>query len=115
MNDTPERPDDTVAHWMQALAADEPAGAPPDAEVIWWQARALRRLDEQRRLAALLDVDERVQLGCGLIAAVLLLLYSMHSIPQLLARPFALLAGGCITLIGIAIALTLWDARRPVD
>ena len=111
MHPTSDRLDDTVSHWLQALAKAEPDGVLPDPQVIWWRAQALRRLDQQRRLAALLDVDERVQLGCGTLAAVLLLVYSINVMPL----AFALFAAGCSAVMGIVVALSFWDARRSLQ
>ena len=114
MNDAPKQVD-PVSDWMHALAAPEPTGALPDARVLWWQAQALRRLDQQRRLAALLEVGERVQLGCGTLAAVLLMLYWIHAGPHLPSSPFILLAVAGLALVAIAVGLAAWDARRSLD
>jgi hypothetical protein len=114
MNDVPKQCDDPIVDWMQNLAAAPPAGSLPDAEVIWWQAQALRRLDQQRRLAALLDLGDYAQLGGGALAALLLLLQAINAIP-VLSPAFTLLGAGCVALAGIAVVLTIWDVRRAAD
>ncbi len=115
MNDVSKRLDDPLSSWMRELAAVQPASAFPDARVIWWQAQALRRIDQQRRLATLLEVGEHIQVGCGAAAAVLLI-YLINAIPETLSPLFAPLAAVCVVLVGgIAVALTIWGARRHAD
>ena len=115
MKDVPHHLDDPVASWLQDLAEIEPHDALPDAQVIWWRAQALRRIDAQRRLTARLDLGEYIQVGCAAFAAMVLLLYSLEVMPQMLAPAWVALATGCVALVAATVALTLRDARQLMN
>jgi hypothetical protein len=113
MNDTLERGDDPVSAWLQDLAAGQLPIDPAHAEVIWWRAQALRRIDQQRRLTARLELGEYIQLGCAALAAMILLLHWLEAMPQVFSS--GALAAACIALVGGALALTIWEgASRAV-
>jgi hypothetical protein len=104
---------DPAAAWMQKLEALPPASTPlPSAEVLWWQAQALRRLDEQRRLTAKLEVGERIQAGCVIAGALALLAWMLSQVPQLWQQPaFVFASSVCSVMVLSAAVLVLWDER----
>ena len=92
---------DPAATWMQKLAALP--SSPTlllSPEVLWWQAQELRRLDEQRRLTAKLEVGERIQAGCLIVGALMLLAWMLSRMPGLWQLPAYVLGGTVCTLVG---------------
>jgi hypothetical protein len=66
--------EDEVRAWMRELAAVPISGKPlPDAQQLWWKAELLKRWDEQRRTVAPIERAEPVQVGIGLVGAIVLL------------------------------------------
>ena len=104
---------DPAALWLQRLAdAPGSATALPDAEVVWWQAQALRQLDERRRLAARLEIGERIQAGCVVAFALALLAWMLSQLPEVMELPGYLLAGiAGAALLVIGSVLTLLRER----
>jgi len=104
---------DPAATWMQKLAALPSSPAPlPSPEVLWWQAQALRRLDEQRRLTAKLEVGERIQAGCLIVAALLLLAWMLSRMPGLWQLPAYVLGGTACTLLMAIVAILALSGER---
>ena len=52
----------------------------PDAELLWVKAQMLRRWEAERKVQAPLDLMEPVQIAAGLIAAGVLLVWSLPSL-----------------------------------
>jgi len=52
----------------------------PDAELLWVKAQLLRRWDAERKVQAPLDLMEPVQIAAGLVAAGVLLVWSLPSL-----------------------------------
>ena len=80
-----EREEQAIAAFMARLAS-LPAGAahPPDAATLWWKAQLLRRWDAERVVERPLDVVESLEIAGGLIAAGLLLFWSLPTLQNLL-------------------------------
>jgi hypothetical protein len=88
-----------IVRWMQDLAALPPEGPSAlDPAQLWWKAELLRRWDAQRRVAAPIEVGERVQVGVGLAGAIALLFWLARQLPQ---------ATTSSTLTGVMIASVL--------
>ncbi len=72
---------------MARLAATPTGDANvPSAEVVWWKARMLARWDAERKVQKPLDVMEPVQIVAGLVAAGLLLAWSLPSLLRILTQ-----------------------------
>jgi hypothetical protein len=71
-----------LASYMTKLAASPlPRTARmPDAELLWVKAQLLRRWEAERRVQAPLDLMEPVQIAAGLVAAGVLLVWSLPSL-----------------------------------
>ena len=52
----------------------------PDPELLWVKAQLLRRWEAERRVLAPLDLMEPVQIAAGLVAAGVLLVWSLPSL-----------------------------------
>jgi hypothetical protein len=52
----------------------------PDAELLWVKAQMLRRWEVERKVQAPLDLMEPVQIAAGLVAAGVLLVWSLPSL-----------------------------------
>jgi hypothetical protein len=67
-----------VADFMSALATATAASVPPlqGADAVWVRAHLLSRWEAERRAQRPLDAMERVQIGLGLVAAVVLFVWS---------------------------------------
>ena len=76
-----------IEAFMARLAAT-PVGdvRVPGPDVIWWKARLLARWDAERRVQRPLDVMEPVQIAAGLVAAVLLLVWSLPPLVRMLTQ-----------------------------
>jgi hypothetical protein len=104
---------DPAATWMQKLAALPSCPAPlPSSEVLWWQAQALRRLDEQRRLTAKLEVGERIQAGCLIAGVLMLLAWMLSRMPGLWQLPAYVLGGTAGTLLMAIVAVIALSSER---
>lgn len=93
-----------VARWMRQLS-DVPVKAPPlpNAESLWWKAHILRTWERERAVARPIDVGERVQVGVGVIGALVLLVWFWREV-QPDAGPSGLLLA--MVLSGVVIAAT---------
>lgn len=71
-----------VARYMSRLAAVPPPqhGRVPDPAVLWVRAQIVRRWEMERRAQTALDVMEPVQIAAGLVAAGVLLVWSLPSL-----------------------------------
>lgn len=100
----------TVASWMQQLATVPVVNKPlPDPTYLWWKAELLRRWDAEHRAAAPVEVGEQVQVGVGLIAAAVLLVWLWRNMPDLSTSPISLATAPLaivMTLSGIVLAAT---------
>jgi hypothetical protein len=76
-----------VAAFMSRLEA-APIGSVqlPTAEVVWWKARLLARWDAERKVQKPLDMMELVQFAAGLVAAGLLLAWSLPSLLRVITQ-----------------------------
>ena len=75
-----------IAAFMARLAS-LPAGAGwqvPEPTTLWWKAQLLRRWDAERVVERPLDVVEPLEIAGGLIAAGLLLFWSLPTLQNLL-------------------------------
>jgi hypothetical protein len=52
----------------------------PDADLLWVKAQLLRRWEVERKVQAPLDLMEPVQIAAGLVAAGVLLVWSLPSL-----------------------------------
>jgi hypothetical protein len=104
---------DPAAAWMQKLGALPSSPTPlPNADVLWWQAQAQRRLDEQRQRTTQLEVGERIQAACLILGALALLAWMLSQVPGLGQLPAYVLGGTLGTLlVAIAAVFTLWGER----
>jgi hypothetical protein len=91
-----------VAGWMQAFAASRlEAAALPNPDYLWWKAQILRRWEDERAVVKPLEVGERVQIGIGLVGALLLLVWLWRQIqPQALGSSVAVV----LVLSGLVLA-----------
>ena len=76
-----------VAEFMATLASSTMAAAPapPAASAIWVRAQLLSRWDAERKATRPLDVIEPLQIGLGLVAAAVLLMWSAPALMSSLA------------------------------
>lgn len=67
-----------VAEYMSSLASAtmSVAPAPPPAGVLWVKAQLLSRWEAERKAVRSLDAIEPLQIGLGLVAAAVLLVWS---------------------------------------
>lgn len=83
---TPEE-EEAVAAFMARLAATPVRDAHvPSADVVWWKARLLARWDAESKAQRPLDVMEPVQIVGGLVAAGLLLAWSLPSLVRIITQ-----------------------------
>jgi hypothetical protein len=80
-NLTPEE-EDAVAAFMGRVAVlrDDQQAQLPDPAVLWWRAQFVRRWNSERKAQAPLDVIDPIQIVAGLIAAGLLLVWTLPSV-----------------------------------
>ena len=78
---TPEE-EDAVAAFMErvALLPDAQRAKLPDPTVLWWKAQFVRRWNNERKAQAPLDVIDPIQIAAGLVAAGLLLVWTLPSV-----------------------------------
>ena len=66
-----------VAGFMSGLAASTTAAAPvPAAELVWLKASLVRQWNAERRAQRPLDTMQALHIGVGLVAAVVLFVWS---------------------------------------
>jgi hypothetical protein len=80
-NLTPEE-EDAVAAFMERVAVlpDAARAKLPDPTVLWWRALFVRRWNSERKAQAPLDVMDPIQIAAGLVAAGLLLVWTLPSV-----------------------------------
>jgi hypothetical protein len=76
-----------IAAYMTRLATAGSRHAPrlPTAEVLWVKAQMLERWEAERRVQAPLDAMEPFQIGAGLVAAGILLFWSLPALLRVLS------------------------------
>jgi hypothetical protein len=76
-----------VAEYMSSLASSTvaAAAAPQAASAVWVKAQLLRRWDAERKATRALDAIEPLQIGLGLVAAAVLLMWSAPALMSSLA------------------------------
>jgi hypothetical protein len=67
-----------IARFMSGLAAQTSAQVPamPGASVVWVKAQLIQRWEAERRVERPLETMQSVHVGLGLVAAVVLLVWS---------------------------------------
>ena len=85
---TPEE-EDAVAAFMDRVAVlrDDQHAQLPDPAVLWWRAQFVRRWNNERKAQMPLDVIDPIQIAAGLVAAGLLLAWTLPSV----VRAFSLI------------------------
>jgi hypothetical protein len=80
-NLTPEE-EDAVAAFMDRVAVlrNDQQAQLPDPAVLWWRAQFVRRWNSERKAQAPLDVMDPIQIAAGLVAAGLLLVWTLPSV-----------------------------------
>ena len=88
-NLTPEE-EGAVAAFMKRVAVlpDAQRAPLPDPTVLWWRAQLVRRWNNERKAQAPLDVIDPIQIAAGLVAAGLLLVWTLPSV----VRAFSFIA-----------------------
>jgi hypothetical protein len=76
-----------VAAYMSRLATASVRRAPrlATADVLWVKAQMLERWDAERRVQAPLDAMEPFQIGAGLVAAGILLFWSLPALLRVIS------------------------------
>jgi hypothetical protein len=76
-----------VAAYMSRLATAGARHAPrlPTADVLWVKAQMLQRWEAERRVQAPLDAIEPFQIGAGLVAAGILLFWSLPALLRVIS------------------------------
>ena len=70
-----------LAAYMSRLSGVAPKNAQvPNADLLWVKAQMLRRWEVERKVLAPLDLMEPVQIAAGLVAAGVLLVWSLPSL-----------------------------------
>jgi hypothetical protein len=84
-DDLPAHEERAIAAFMARLAGTVDApGATADPAALWWKAQLLRRWDAERVASRPLDVIEPLEIAGGLIAAGLLLFWTLPSLETLI-------------------------------
>ena len=80
-NLTPED-EDAVTAFMERVAVlpDAARAKLPDPTVLWWRAQFVRRWNSERKAQAPLDVMDPIQIAAGLVAAGVLLMWTLPSV-----------------------------------
>jgi hypothetical protein len=79
--DVPADDDQLSAYMARVAGRPLPKSARmPDAELLWVKAQMLRRWEVERKVQAPLDLMEPVQIAAGLVAAGVLLVWSLPSL-----------------------------------
>jgi hypothetical protein len=80
-NVTPDEEQEIGAYMAKLGASPLPRMARlPDADLLWVKAQMLRRWELERKVEAPLDMMEPVQIAAGLVAAGVLLVWSLPSL-----------------------------------
>jgi hypothetical protein len=69
-----------IAAFMSRVAnlrIPDPGSRIPDSDQLWWKAQLLKKWDAERRAQWPLDVMQRIEIAGGLVAAGLLLYWSL--------------------------------------
>ena len=76
-----------IAAYMSRLAAASTGRVAhlPAADVLWVKAQMLERWEAERRVQAPLDVIEPFQIGAGLVAAGILLFWSLPALLRVIS------------------------------
>ncbi len=76
-----------IAAYMSKLAAAtrRQATRVPTADVLWVKAQMLERWEAERRVQAPLDAIEPFQIGAGLVAAGILLFWSLPALLRVIS------------------------------
>ena len=76
-----------IAAYMSKLAAATPRHGIrlPAADVLWVKAQMLERWESERRVQAPLDAIEPFQIGAGLVAAGILLFWSLPALLRVIS------------------------------
>jgi hypothetical protein len=76
-----------IAAYMSRLATASTRQVPrlPAANVLWVKAQMLERWEAERRVQAPLDVIEPFQIGAGLVAAGILLFWSLPALLRVIS------------------------------
>ncbi len=79
--------EEAVAAFMRGAATVPEADGMQrsDPAVLWWKAQLVRRWNSERRAQAPLDVIEPIQIAAGLVAAGLLLVWTIPSLARALS------------------------------
>jgi len=79
--------EEAVAAFMRrvAIVPEADRAQRPDPSVLWWKAQLVRRWNSERRAQAPLDVIEPIQIAAGLVAAGLLLVWTLPSLARALS------------------------------
>ncbi len=94
-----------IANGMRELARQSVGtSALLSSTTLWWKAQALRRWDAQRKVATRMELGDRIQVGSGLVAATVLLGWTVRRL-QTLATPASLPA--TLTAVTFASAVLL--------
>ena len=80
-NLTPEE-EEAVAAFMERVAAlrNDQQAKLADPAVLWWRAQFVRRWNNERKAQVPLDVIDPIQIVAGLVAAGLLLAWTLPSV-----------------------------------
>ena len=78
---TPEE-EGAIAAFMDRVAGlrDDQQAQLPDPAVLWWRAQFVRRWNNERKAQMPLDVIDPIQIAAGLVAAGLLLAWTLPSV-----------------------------------
>ena len=73
--------DQALSSYMTRLSESRlPDATLPEADLLWVKAQMLRRWEVERKVQAPLDLMEPVQIAAGLVAAGVLLVWSLPSL-----------------------------------
>lgn len=73
--------DQVLSGYMARLSESRlPDATLPEVDLLWVKAQMLRRWEVERRVQAPLDLMEPVQIAAGLVAAGVLLVWSLPSL-----------------------------------
>jgi hypothetical protein len=76
-----------IAAYMSRLSQASPRHAPslPTVDVLWVKAQMLERWEAERRVQTPLDVMEPFQIAAGLVAAGILLFWSLPALIRVMS------------------------------
>jgi hypothetical protein len=101
--------DGQATEWMQQLASVPLDGEPlPDAQVLWWKAQALRRVDAELRITRPMDIAEYLHVGIGFGATVAFLVQLLGQASDALTSPVTVASiTTCVLILAASALLTL--------